>query len=149
MAHPPRAGIAALRRQIESSDGDGADRSASSRPGSTSGGSCGRWRKRFLPHRGWVAFATADRLWYAQGLPAAMPDLVRWEPGIRVAPYVRALKQERPVMVALVDSRKARLFEHVDGEMRELDGLRADTFVGTSPTWGCARARRAASGQRG
>ncbi len=140
-------GIAALRRQLESSDGEGLgdfDRAwehveRELRP----------LEDAFLPHRGWVAFATADQLRYAEGLPAAMPDVVRWEPGIRVAPYVRALKQERPVLVALADSRRARLFEHVDGEMRELDGLRADTYVGDLSDVGMRKSPARSSGQRG
>ncbi|MGD8321444.1 MAG: hypothetical protein PVJ02_13350 [Gemmatimonadota bacterium] len=103
----------------------------------------------FLPHRGWVAFATPDRLWYAEGITARMPDLVRWEEGIRVAPYVRALKQERPVVVALVDSRKVRLFEYVDGEVEELEGLRADTFLGDLTDVGVRKASSRMSGMRG
>lgn len=101
----------------------------------------------FLPHRGWVAFATSEGLRYAEGLPAAMPDLVRWERGIRVAPYVRALKQERPVFVALADSRRARLFEHVDGELREMATLNAET--GEAGDAGARKGPARASGQRG
>lgn len=141
------SGIAALRRQLESSDGKSLgdfDRAW---------GHVGRELRSledaFLPHRGWVAFATAGKLHYAEGLPAAMPDLVRWEPSIRVAPYVRALKQERPVLVAVADSRRARLFEHVDGETRELDGVRADTFVGDLTDVGVRKSPARSSGQRG
>ncbi|MGD2069594.1 MAG: hypothetical protein PVI57_13040 [Gemmatimonadota bacterium] len=84
----------------------------------------------FIPSRGWVGFATADQVWYAEEVPVPMPDLVRWEPGIRVAPYVRGLKQERPVVLVLADSQKARLFEYRDGRVREVTDLRADTFLG-------------------
>lgn len=103
----------------------------------------------FLPHRGWVAFATSGGLRHAEGLTAAMPDLVRWERGIRVAPYVRALKQERPVYVAVVDSRRARLFEHVEGDLHEMEGLRADTFVGDLTDVGVRKRASRTSGQRG
>ena len=142
------SGIAALRRRIESSDGDG-QIGDFDLAWEHVAGELRPLEDAFLAHRGWVAFAAADRLWYAEGLPAAMPDLVRWEPGIRVAPYVRALKQERPVVVAVADSRKARLFEHVDGEMRELDGVRADTFVGDLTDVGMRKSPARSSGQRG
>lgn len=84
----------------------------------------------FLPGRGWVGFSTADQLWYAEDVPVPMPDLVRWEPGIRVAPYVRGLKQERSVVVVLADSQRARVFEYRDGKVDEFSDLRADTFLG-------------------
>jgi len=84
----------------------------------------------FLPSRGWVGFATADRVWHAESVPVPMPDLVRWERGIRVAPYVRALKQGRVVVTALVDSRKARIFTYRDGVMEEPVDLQADQDLG-------------------
>lgn len=84
----------------------------------------------FLPGKGWVGFATSEQLWYAEEVPVPMPDLVRWEPGIRVAPYVRGLKQERSVVVVLADSQRARVFEYRDGAMDEFSDLRADTFLG-------------------
>ncbi|KPJ76313.1 MAG: hypothetical protein AMS19_13225 [Gemmatimonas sp. SG8_23] len=51
--------------------------------------------REFMPGPAWVAFASPDGLHYADGVPVPMPDLVRWERGIRAAPYVRALKQSR------------------------------------------------------
>ena len=84
----------------------------------------------FLPGRGWVAFATADEVQYAESVPVSMPDLVRWEAGIRVAPYVRGLKQERAVVAALTDSRKARVFTYRDGDLVEEVDLVADTSIG-------------------
>lgn len=84
---------------------------------------------QFLPDRGWVGFATPERLVLAQALRVPMPDLVRWEEGIRVAPYVRALKQERPVACVLVDSQHARVFEYRDGTLGEEIDLIAETFI--------------------
>jgi hypothetical protein len=84
----------------------------------------------FLPDQGWVGFATPDDLVYAQSVRAPMPDLVRWEGGIRVAPYVRALKQQRLVLTVLVDSRRARIFEYRNGELHEPENLNAETFLG-------------------
>jgi hypothetical protein len=76
--------------------------------------------------RGWVGFATADGLVYGEALPVTLPALVRWERGVVVAPYLRALKQTRPVAAALVDRRRARLFRFQHGELQELNGLAAE-----------------------
>ncbi len=84
----------------------------------------------FLPKRGFVAFATPRGLHYAETLPVAMPDLARWEPGIRAAPYIRALGRRRPFILLLVDARRARLFCYQNGTLEESRGFHADTFVG-------------------
>lgn len=84
----------------------------------------------FLPGKGFVAFTTADQVWYAETVPVPMPDLARWEVGIRVAPYVRGLKQERPVVLVLLDSQKARVFRYQDATVEEVEDFRADTFLG-------------------
>lgn len=99
--------------------------------------------------RGWVAFATADKVWHAGAVPALMPALVAWQRGIRAAPYVRALKQERPVTVALVDGRHARIFEQVEGHITELDGLLTDVEVGDLTDMGIRKRPARASGVRG
>ena len=96
----------------------------------------GRLRERlerydaFVPEQGWVGFATPGEVWYAEDVPVPMPDGVYWERGVRLAPYVRGLKQERPVVAALLDSERARVFRYQHGELAELEDLRADTFMG-------------------
>ena len=84
----------------------------------------------FLPAKGWAGFATQDGLAYAEELPVPMPHLVRWERGLRAAPYVRALKQDRMVVAVLVDSRKARVFTYRNGELHERADLLADADIG-------------------
>ncbi len=84
----------------------------------------------FLPDRGFAAFATPDQVWYAETVPVPMPDLVRWEHGIRAAPYVRGLKQERVVVLVLLDAKKARVFRYQDATLEEVEDFRADTFLG-------------------
>ena len=86
--------------------------------------------ERFLPDQGWVGFATSDRLVYGEPVRVPMPNLIRWEFGIRVAPYVRALKQDRLVVAVLVDSRRARVFEYREGVINESMDLLAETFLG-------------------
>ncbi len=72
---------------------------------------------RVLPHEGWSAFATADRLWHAESLPFAPSEVVRWRQGIYAAPYVRALKGGRPVVLAVLDHWKAHVYRYHDGEL--------------------------------
>lgn len=103
----------------------------------------------FLPGKGWVGFATPDQLWYSESMQVPMPDLVRWEKGIRVAPYVRALKQQRSVILVLVDSRRARVFRYLDGEVTEPADLRADTFMGDLSDIGQPKRATNRSGVRG
>ncbi len=84
----------------------------------------------FLPAEGWAGYATSDALHHGEEVPVPMPDLVRWERGLRAAPYVRALKQERLVVAALADQRRARLFTYRAGELSERDDLLADLDFG-------------------
>jgi len=103
----------------------------------------------FVPERGWVGFATAGELWYAENVPVPMPDGVYWEKGIRVAPYVRGLKQERPMVAALLDSERARVFRFRGGELTELEDLRADTFLGDLTDADMSKRATRATGMRG
>jgi hypothetical protein len=103
----------------------------------------------FLPGRGWVGFATAEERLYAGSVPVPMPDLVRWERGLRVAPYARALKQSRPVVAALVDSRHARVLRYRMGTMRERATLEADTYLGDLTDMNVAKRASTHSGVRG
>lgn len=75
----------------------------------------------FLPECGWVGFATPAGLHLAEACPAPSPELLAWETGPRLAPYVRNLKLSRPVVVVLIDSRRARLLRSVNGEVEEID----------------------------
>ena len=77
----------------------------------------------FLPERGWVGFATPAGLHLGEALPVPSPELLAWEIGPRLAPYVRNLKLDRPVVVVLIDSRRARLLRSVSGEVEEIDSF--------------------------
>jgi hypothetical protein len=103
----------------------------------------------FLPGKGWVGFATPTEVVHSETMAVPVPDLVRWEQGMRVAPYVRGLKQERVVLVALADRRQARVFEYLSGEVTELPGIRADTDVGDLTDVGIAKRGATHSGVRG
>jgi hypothetical protein len=103
----------------------------------------------FLPERGWVGFASVDKVLHCGASRVPMPDLVRWEPGLRVAPYVRALKQERLIVGVLVDSRRARLFTYQDGVLAEPENLHADGLTGDLSDTNQSRRATHHSGTRG
>lgn len=105
--------------------------------------------RAFLPDRGWIGFSTSDALHYAEGVPVPMPDLVRWEGGIRAAPYVRALKQARVVVVALADRRKARIFTYQEGELTERADLIADLDIGDLHESAASKRAATQTGSRG
>lgn len=118
--------LADLRKSLESSGaGDSGDFEAAAK---RIEGQLSQY-EQFLPGRAWVGFATGDRLIYGEAVPVPMPDLARWDAGIRIAPYVRALKQERLVVTVLVDSRKARIFEYADGILTEREDLLSDAVL--------------------
>jgi hypothetical protein len=99
--------------------------------------------------RGWVVFATPERICHTGPVPAHMPHLVRWQRGLHVAPYLRALKQQRPVTVVLVDGRRARVFEQVEGGITELEGIVADRSIGDLTDVGMRKGSARAAGVRG
>ncbi len=104
---------------------------------------------QFLPDRGWVGFATADTLHYAEAVRVPMPDLVCWEPGVRVAPYVRALKQDRPVITVLSDRRRARIFRYAQGELSEPMNIIAEDVSGDLSDINTSKRASSYSGIRG
>lgn len=73
--------------------------------------------------KGWAAFLTPDGARYAGSLPVQPPTLAAWRHAPVITPYLRAFKQHRPVIVALVDSRSARLYRYAVGELEELSEL--------------------------
>ena len=103
----------------------------------------------FLTGRGWAGFATPEGCIYAEALPVPMPDLVRWEPGLRVAPYARALKQARPVVAVLVDSRHAAIRTYRMGALSDGDQLHADTYIGDLTDVNVSKRAHGHSGVRG
>ena len=103
----------------------------------------------FLAGRGWVGFATPDGILHSESLPVPMPNLVRWEDGLRVAPYARALKQARHVVAVVIDSRKARILRYRMGLLSERDFLEADTFLGDLTDVHVAKVPATHSGIRG
>lgn len=103
----------------------------------------------FFHGRGLVAFATAGGVKHLERLPISTKTLVRWEDGIRVAPYVRALKQNRPIEVALADRERVRLLTYQEGSLSEHAEVDADTEIGDLSDVGQAKRGSVSSGRRG
>jgi hypothetical protein len=61
---------------------------------------------------GWAAFITADTVHEAQPLHAPAPTLAAWSTGPCIAPYMRALKEHRPVVVLLADARRTSIYRY-------------------------------------
>jgi hypothetical protein len=78
---------------------------------------------------GWAAFITADRIHDAQRLPAPAPTMAVWSTGPCIAPYMRALKQHRPVVVVLADARQASIYRYHLGKLDYHDVIRAHHIV--------------------
>jgi hypothetical protein len=82
-----------------------------------------------MPAPGFVAFITAELVHDTELLPVEMPTMAVWSTGMCVAPYIRALKATRPVVVALVDARSARIFRHRAGELEKLETIHAHATI--------------------
>lgn len=104
---------------------------------------------RVLPPEGWAAFATGDDLLHAEALPFPPLDVVRWRQGTYVAPFVRALKSRRPVVLAVLTRMHATLYRYVDGELGPGVELHADTPPAEASDVGMSKRASVASGTRG
>ncbi len=74
---------------------------------------------------GFVAFVTPDQVRFAEPVATPMPTIAFWSRGARVAPYVRALEHERPVLAVIGGSREVRLYRWHVGSLQRLDSITA------------------------
>ncbi len=102
-----------------------------------------------LPDSGWVGYATADRLVHGSSIPVPMPDLIAWEKGTRVSPYIRALKQSRPISIVLADQRHARILRYHYGALEEREIIQSDVAEREGAPDGSAKRAGGRSGMRG
>ena len=98
---------------------------------------------------GFVAFVTADRVALAETLPVAMPNVVQWQCGPWISPYLRAQKELRPVLLAVVDARSARSYRYVRGTLSPLEHFHAHVQVDQPTHMGKASRQFFHSGTRG
>lgn len=102
-----------------------------------------------LRSKGWVGFATPDELVIAEHLPVVMPNAVHWTRGAWVSPYVRAQKELRPVLLAVVDARSARLYQYGLGALTPVDTFHAHAHVPEPAHMGSAPRQHFHTGTRG
>ncbi len=103
----------------------------------------------FLRGRGWVGFATAEKVIHAEDLPVRMSNLVRWGRGPRIAPYLQVLERARPVVGVFVDARRARIVRYRAGSFDDIDRLQADTILGDLTDVSSSKRAVEATGRRG
>ena len=82
-----------------------------------------------LSSPGWAAFITDGVVQDAERLPVPMPTMAIWSTGMCVSPYIRALKVTRPVIVAVVDARVARIYRFQGGELSLLARIHAHATI--------------------
>jgi hypothetical protein len=102
---------------------------------------------------GWVAFITEDMVIVSHTLPVVVPTIAVWSTGPVVAPYVRTLKETRPVIVVMADASKADLYRYQTGTLEKLDTVRSHHVVeppshmGAPPRQGFHSGTRGSSGK--
>jgi hypothetical protein len=98
---------------------------------------------------GWVAFITAHGASEATPLPVPVRTQTVWSTGISMGPYVRALKEARPVVILLTDSASARLYRYHFGQLSLVESLHAHAEVREPTHMGDAPRQGFHSGTRG
>lgn len=102
---------------------------------------------------GWVAFITSNGTREAHQLPVPVPTLAVWSTGPCLAPYMRALKEARPVVVAVADARKANLYRYRLAHLDRIETVRAHhpverpMHMGAPPRQGFHSGTRGTAGQ--
>lgn len=95
---------------------------------------------------GFVAFVTPDQVRVAEPVATPMPTIAFWSRGARVAPYVRALEHERPVLAVVGGSREVRLYKWHVGKLERLDPVVAHDVKAEFEVPDRARTANAATG---
>jgi hypothetical protein len=78
---------------------------------------------------GWAGFITIDGVFETSIVSVPTPTMAAWSTGPCLSPFVRAIKEARPVIVAVVDARMARLFRYVDRQAELVETVRAHAVV--------------------
>lgn len=102
-----------------------------------------------LPSSGWMGLATPDGLRLGEAVSGPVVELVRWARGPILAPSLRLLKQARPVVIALVDARRARVFRYQFNELAEVGSHEADPVEGDLAEAGVSKGATGSTGVRG
>ncbi|MCA2996866.1 MAG: hypothetical protein ACK5HM_10380 [Gemmatimonas sp.] len=79
---------------------------------------------------GWVAFATAEGVHFAEPLLVSVAPGAWWGVGPRLAPLVVALPRRHPSVVAVVDARAVRLYAVEPGGVQAVETIQAEQRPG-------------------
>ncbi len=82
---------------------------------------------------GWVGFYGTDGEVEAGPLPVAVPTRAAWGTGPCLAPYVRAMKESLPVVVAVGDHTHVRLYRYQGLQAQPVETIRAHTRLSSLP----------------
>lgn len=98
---------------------------------------------------GWMIVIASGDVHYSSGLPARVATEAHWRDGPWVGPYARMLKQEEPVLVALIDSRSSAVYEYAAGRVRTIATKHALRRGGQEDHMGAAPSPGFHAGTRG
>ena len=87
---------------------------------------------------GWMGLFTAAGVHYAEPQPFAVPTLVDWRIGGRLAPSVALLERAHAIHVVMLDARSARVYRYEGGALERLRVLRAHARRGAALHMGSA-----------
>ncbi|HET9004670.1 MAG TPA: hypothetical protein VFN39_11770 [Gemmatimonadaceae bacterium] len=99
--------------------------------------------------RSWVGFACGKEVHHSESLPVRTPAVVAWDIGPRIAPYLAAIRQCRPVILAEVNAEGARLYRYDAGILEKLEHLRAHVTIEPQHHMGSMPRRGFHTGTRG
>jgi hypothetical protein len=91
---------------------------------------------------GWAGFFVGGQDYRAGRVPAPVRTFAAWDTGPRLTPYVRALKEARPVIVAVLDKRQGLIYKYSEREVQLIDTIIAQTpmeepyHMGSAPPLG-------------
>lgn len=79
---------------------------------------------------GWIGFFTTAGMRYGKTVPVAVPTEVTWG-ALNLAPYIRVLKEARPVVVAVVDNAQVKVHRYAVGGIAALETLAREVAMDT------------------
>jgi hypothetical protein len=74
---------------------------------------------------GWAALVTGDRVYESGPLSASVPTLAKWRTGAYLAPYFRALHEDRHVVAVIADATEATIYVLRSGSLERRDTIHA------------------------
>ena len=73
----------------------------------------------------WIAFVMPTGVRHSEITPIPLPTLVAWSEGIRLAPYLRVLDANVPVVMVVADNAHLDLWEYRDAQCRLVERIHA------------------------